>query len=398
MFEYSIRSPYTRETYFRRLRRFFDAISLVGTTFENRCNKFAEKGKQDPSWAFNSILKFVLQEKKRVEKKEITGGTLRNSVKTIKTFCEVTDVLIPWKKITRGLPRVKRYADDRAPTLDEIRKITEYPDRRIKPIVYTMASSGIRVGAWDYLKWGHIVPVEKNDALVAAKIKVYSGESDEYLTLITPEAYSALEGWMEFRKKSGESINDESWLMRNLWNTLRPLENSISTKSVDRPEKLNSIGVKRLIERALWTQGLRTKLTNGKRRHEFQTDHGFRKFFKTQSEISGMKPINVEILMGHSVGLSDSYYRATEKELLEDYLNVVDALTISNERKQQRNITNIVLQSRNNYEKLKFEIQNKDMEISTSSSNKPSVLPKEPHAFMKLPLPSNFESYDIPNQ
>jgi hypothetical protein len=124
LFEYSIRSPYTKESYFRRLRRFFDAISLEGLTLESRCNLFAEKGKQDPKWAFNSILKFVLQEKKRVENKEITGGTLRNSVKTIKTFCEVTDILIPWKKITRGLPRVKRYADDRAPTLEEITKIT----------------------------------------------------------------------------------------------------------------------------------------------------------------------------------------------------------------------------------------------------------------------------------
>jgi hypothetical protein len=87
--------------------------------------------------------------------------------------------------------------------------------------------------------------------------------------------------------------------MRNLWNSLRPTENSISKKTVNNPEKLNSIGIKRLIERALWTQGLRTKLTNGKKRHEFQTDNGFRKWFKTQSEISGMKPINVEILMGH---------------------------------------------------------------------------------------------------
>ena len=44
IFEYSIRSPYTKESYFRRLRRFFDAISLEGPTFEGRCNMFVQNG------------------------------------------------------------------------------------------------------------------------------------------------------------------------------------------------------------------------------------------------------------------------------------------------------------------------------------------------------------------
>ena len=44
-----------------------------------------------------------------------------------------------------------------------------------------------------------------------------------------------------------------------------------------------------------------------------------------------MKPINVETMMGHSTGISDSYYRPTENELLEDYLKVIDHLTIIGE-------------------------------------------------------------------
>jgi hypothetical protein len=46
-----------------------------------------------------------------------------------------------------------------------------------------------------------------------------------------------------------------------------------------------------------------------------------------------MKPINIEKLMNHSIGISNSYYRATENDILEDYLKVVDYLTISQENK-----------------------------------------------------------------
>ncbi len=59
----------------------------------------------------------------------------------------------------------------------------------------------------------------------------------------------------------------------------------------------------------------------------FQAIHCYRKWFKTRCEMAGMKPINVEILLSHNVGISNSYYRPTENELFEDYLKVVDSLT-----------------------------------------------------------------------
>jgi hypothetical protein len=34
------------------------------------------------------------------------------------------DIDIPWKKLTRGMPREIKYASDRAPTLEEILKIS----------------------------------------------------------------------------------------------------------------------------------------------------------------------------------------------------------------------------------------------------------------------------------
>jgi len=70
--------------------------------------------------------------KERAANGKISPATLRNYIKAVKLFCEMKDIVITWKKITRGLPRARRFADDRAPTPDEILRIVEYPDRRIK--------------------------------------------------------------------------------------------------------------------------------------------------------------------------------------------------------------------------------------------------------------------------
>jgi len=175
LFVYAIRSQVTRDYYLRRLKIFFNYIDLllIGT-IEDRCNLFAAKAIEDPTWAFNLIIKFLQFQKERVEKEEITGATLRNFIKPIKLFCEMCDIPIVCKKITRGLPKFRKHADDGASTLEEIQKICEYPDRRINAIVYTMASSGIRLGAWDYLRWGHIKPIKSKDIVIAAKITVYA--------------------------------------------------------------------------------------------------------------------------------------------------------------------------------------------------------------------------------
>ena len=153
-----------------------------------------------------------------------------------------------------------------------------------------MASSGIRVGAWDYLRWSQIRPIEKNGEVIAAKMIVYAGEDDEYFTFISPSAWAELSTWMKYRKTSGEIINGDSYVMRNLWDTRVAQGRGLATV----PKQLTSLGVKRLMERAISAQGLRNKLEPGKKRHPFQANHSLRKWFKTRCEIAGMKPINVE--------------------------------------------------------------------------------------------------------
>lgn len=367
LFVYSIRTQITRDYYLRRLRTFFDFIKLLpNSRIENRCNRFAAIAIKDHNWTFSKIIGFLQFQKERVEREEITAATLYNFVKAIKLFCEMSDIPISWKRITRGLPKVRRFADDRAPTLEEIQKMIEYPDRRMKAIVFTMASSGIRLGAWDYLRWKNIEPIVNDGRITSAKVTVYAGTEEEYFSFITPEAYHELEKWINYRKAAGEDINKNTWVMRQLWDTKEGYYHGIATE----PLKLKSSGIKRLIERNLWSQGIRTKSDIKKRRYEFQTDHGFRKWFKTRCELAGMRSINIEKLMGHSIGISDSYYRATEAELLQDYLRAVDFLTINEENRLKLKLEQRVQIEKSQLETLKADFEKFKNEVLKQRSRK----------------------------
>jgi integrase len=361
MFLFAMRSPKTREKCTGRLRMFFDFLSVLPEgTMTERSKAFCDKARSDNGWAFSSIIRYLQTLKERVETREITAGTMKNRYQAVKLFCEMADIAISWKKISRGIPRVRKFADDRAPTIEEIQKIMEYPDRRIKAIICTMCSSGIRVGACDFLKWKHIVPIERNGATVAAKIIVYAGEEDEYFTFITPEAYHELERWKEYRIHAGEQVTKESWIMRNTWNTKKGYTRGL----VSAPVKLQAEGVKRLVEDALWTQGLRKRLEYNKKRHEFQTDHGFRKWFNTRCELAGMKPIHIQLLMAHSLGISDSYLRPTQDEILEEYLKAVDFLTIHDHHRLQKQVTDVSQKAKEENSLLRAKLEQRDNDIA----------------------------------
>ncbi|MGC2425886.1 MAG: hypothetical protein WA421_02525 [Nitrososphaeraceae archaeon] len=106
----SVRSDVPRKYYERRIRQFLDFVKsdLEEYDIENRPNAFAYTANQEIKPAVEHVIRFLKYQKSRVENGNITAAaTLRNYVKAIKSFCDVCGVTIPWKKITRGLPRGK---------------------------------------------------------------------------------------------------------------------------------------------------------------------------------------------------------------------------------------------------------------------------------------------------
>ncbi len=171
------------------------------------------------------------------------------------------------------------------------------------------------------MSWGNVTPIELDGQISAAKLLIYPGDREQYFTFCTSEAFSRLSEYMDLRASQGEIITKNSPLLRDRWQSS---PKGSPKGRIETPTRLASGGVKRILENALWKYGLRT---DKMKRHEFSI-HSLRKYFKTKTE-QAMRPINVETLMGHSTGVSDSYYRPTERELLEDYLKAAPLLMIS---------------------------------------------------------------------
>jgi hypothetical protein len=364
-FLYALKSPEVRRQYPKLLKIFLDTMKFeLDKPLEERVYLLFQESVAKTKWLETKIIRFVEYQKQRVEGKEIAAGTLKNYVKVIKLFCQMNEIenLVLWKKIKIGMPKVKEQADDRAPTLEEIRKLIEYPDIRLKPIVFTMISSGIRIGAWDYLKWKHIIPLEKDGKIVAAKIIVYAGEPEQYFSFISPEAYNSLKEWIDYRASYGERINGNSWLMRDIWQKTHHRYSHRIGLAAD-PKQLKSTAIKKMISSMWQVVGVRNQLDQGQKRHEFKGVHGFRKYFETHCQLV-MNHNNIKMLMAHSLGESGNYHRPTETQLLEDYLKAVDLLTFNEENRLTKKINEL---QEKNIEKdyvIKGKLQEKDEQIN----------------------------------
>jgi hypothetical protein len=79
-----------------------------------------------------------------------------------------------------------------------------------------------------------------------------------------------------------------------------------------------------------------------------------------------MKPINVELTMGHDIGISASYYKPSEKEVLEDYRKAVEILSLNNERQTlQKQMLELTEKSKEENYVIKGRLSEKEKEIQS---------------------------------
>ncbi|MDG6950048.1 MAG: site-specific integrase [Nitrososphaerota archaeon] len=255
----------------------------------------------------------------RANRDRVASATIVNPIMAVRSFCDYNEVVLNWKKVRRELPPHQKVAMDRAPTYDEIRKLLSFCDLRMRAAVLIMVSSGVRVGAFDYLKLGDVKFLDSG----IMRMLVYEGTPDRYYAFASSEAVAALKEYLASREAIGEPLKPDSPILRDKWDfddRLRKIKRS--TLSPQIPTRFDSKALRNWVGYLWIKSGVRQR---GIRRGEFQQVHGFRKFFKTQASKGIQRPEVVETLMGHVT----NYFKVTPEELANEYLSAQPHLLVT---------------------------------------------------------------------
>lgn len=280
----------------------------------------------NPRLVEEKIIEFIIS----LREKGLSHSAIRNYVFCVISFYKINDIMLNTTKISKFLPEYKKMKKDRAYKHEEIQKLLDIADERLRAVVLLLASTGMRIGA---------IPELRLRNLEDTKITIYEGTKDEYFTFITPECKEAIDSYLDMRKRHGENITSDSFLIREQFDIRKPSERE----------------PKQTVANTLYGKLRDLSNRSGVRDKTLPVANGFRKFFTTQLENSGVNPLHGLMLEGHSTGIRDHYVRPTEQKMLDEYMKAVNNLTINEEHRLKIKVQ-LLESEKTNYEKLDAKI------------------------------------------
>ena len=307
----------------------------------------------------------------------LSPSTVRVHYNAIKHFYESNEVVLNWalvKDWVGAFTNIKR-AMDMPYTYEEIHRMLDKADERKRVMVLLLASTGMRRGALSELRYGDIKWIEDFQIY---EITVYRGFRQEYRTFCSMECAFSLNSYLDFRRRHGETITEDSYLMRKQFdkrnNQIHPKVSAAS----DPPEKhkLGYKGIETLIIQLISDAGIRSgenKVTRKGDRYRNMLAHSFRKFFENKCLESGLDPFYASVLMGHKagIGVEKHYYRPDAitgaNSLVELYANkAAPYLTISEENRMKLKNRELEMKNKENQERFNLAIEQRDKQTKDS--------------------------------
>ncbi len=265
---------------------------------------------------FESIKSFILD----MNNRNLSTSSMNGAIAALKKFYEMNDLELPWKKLQRFRGESTEEHEDRAYTKEEVQKLLNVSDLRLKATVLLACSTGMRIGAFKTLLKSHLE--ERGDCY---KISVYKGlrGKGKYYTFCSPEARRALQDYFQFRERHGEKLGPDSPVFRKEFDTEIPGGARYNVEMIKH-------GLSRDIWKHLVKAGIR-EVDHGNKfnRKEIKMTHGFRKFYDTALVKADIHPYLITGFIGHSKKkLDQRYARLTGDEMFTEYQKAIPFLTI----------------------------------------------------------------------
>ena len=272
------------------------------------------------------------------QERRLSPATVSGYIAPIAHFYNMNDLEIRWKKLKKFKAKHYSVVEDKPYSREQIKTLIDAASLRDKCIILLMASAGLRRGAFKYLRIRDITKIDKYGLY---RINVYRKEQEQYITFCTPECAKYIDQYLEWPKRLGEQLKLDSPLFRITFDTII---------QINRPIAVSDYVITRMVYTLLDSTGVRAR-AEGYKRTELMQTHAFRKYFKTTCINAGMNPLYSEYLMGHRSGLTKSYFKPSDTELLEGndkalgYVAAINDLTINEEYRLNKKVNE--LQSKN---------------------------------------------------
>ena len=275
-------------------------------------------------------------------------SSISGYVAGLRKFYDMNEIELNWRIIRSRQGEMEKTIEDRPYTHSEIQMLLDKANYRNRSIILLMASAGLRMGAIPALKMKDLEAIDSHSIY---KINIYGRSvKSRYFSFCTPECRKWIDLYLDYRRRWGERITDDSPLFRAEYNAhASPAKSKIAPVTKD--------AIHQFMNALLKNTGLRTLSLEGQnyQRLNIMMTHGFRKFFETNAFKAGMEHMYIRRLMGQKSGLEDSYLKLSEEELLEGdnkhtgYIGIIDQLTIDESNKLKRE-NEMLRVSKNKYE------------------------------------------------
>lgn len=284
--------------------------------------------------------------------KKWSGSGVNIAYSAIKRFYKANRITINWDYLEQYKGKNPgKVVEDRLYETAEIKQLMDHADLRERVVILTLLSSGMRVGGLAGIRLKDIEYLEKYQIY---KFKVYSDElKDKYITYCSPEAATTIRKYLDSREKEGDNLKSSSPLIYSKLARF-DLKNGqviVTKNQFDQPIESKSVQqiVSRLQHKSHVLSSLEQKQhqqqestteeeVKKKKRYQVMHYHSFRKMFNTICIKNNVNHSIKEKLMGHKKNqeLDYNYFRPSEQQLLEEYLKVIDDLTVNEENRLKK--------------------------------------------------------------